>query len=131
MTVAGGLLTELVLCGLAVVLALVVPAKHRSLASGGASMALGVAGVLTGASAMTAPVPVGLTLGLGMPGTDLGPMILAPTPLGGLFGIVVGAVGAVAALYGIGYAHGPAASRTGWSAYAVFLAARPSSRSHL
>ena len=122
MTVAGGLVTQLVLCGLAVVLALVVPGRHRSLASGAASMALCVAGVLTGVSAMAAPVPVGLTVGLGLPGTDLGPMILAPTPLGGLFGIVVGAVGAVAALYGIGYAHGPAASRTGWSAYAVFLA---------
>jgi formate hydrogenlyase subunit 3/multisubunit Na+/H+ antiporter MnhD subunit len=35
--------------------------------------------------------------------------------------VVVGAVGAVAALYGIGYAHGAAASRTGWSAFAVFL----------
>lgn len=120
MTVAGGLLTELVLCALAVVLAVVTPAKHRSLTAGGASLALGVAGVMTGAAAMAAPVPVGLTLPLGDLGV-LGPLIVAPTPLGGFFSILVGAVGGLAALYGIGYAHGPAASRTGWSAFSVFL----------
>lgn len=121
MTVSGGLVTELVLCGLAVLLAVVVPKPHRSLASGAASMALGIAGVLTGVVAMAAPATTGLMLQLPLPGAAVSPLLLAPTPLGGLFSVVVGAVGAVAALYGIGYAHGPAASRTGWSAYAVFL----------
>ncbi len=33
---------------------------------------------------------------------------------------LAGVVVALAALFGIGYAHGPAASRTGWTAFAVF-----------
>ena len=37
--------------------------------------------------------------------------------------VVAGLVGAVAALYGIGYVQGPAASRTSWSAMALFLLA--------
>ena len=36
----------------------------------------------------------------------LGPLVLAPDPLGGLFLALAGAVGALAALFGIGYAHG-------------------------
>ena len=47
--------------------------------------------------------------------------MLAPDQLGGVFLALAGAVGAVAALYGIGYATGAAASRTGWAAFAVFL----------
>ena len=122
MTAVGGLLTAFTLTALAVVLAIVVPARQRSLASGGASLGVGVAGILTGVAAITSSptavvvIPVALPAGIG-----IDPLLLSPTPLGGVFCVVVGGVGAVAALYGMGYAHGPAASRTGWSAFAVFL----------
>lgn len=122
MTAVGGLVTALMLTGLAIVLAFVVPARYRSLASGGASMGIGIAGVLTGVAAMASVPTAVLVIPISIPGgLGIDPLLLSPTPLGGVFCIVVGAVGAVAALYGIGYAHGPAASRTGWSAFAVFL----------
>ncbi len=122
MTAVGGLLTVLMLTGIALVLALVTPDRHRSLASGGTSMGIGIAGIFTGIAAITSPPKVALVIPIAVPGgLGLDPLVLSPTPLGGVFCIVVGAVGAVAALYGIGYAHGPAASRTGWSAFALFL----------
>ena len=40
--------------------------------------------------------------------------------LGALVAVLAGSVCAVAALFGIGYAHGAAASRTGWTAFVVF-----------
>jgi formate hydrogenlyase subunit 3/multisubunit Na+/H+ antiporter MnhD subunit len=52
---------------------------------------------------------------------SFGPLLLSPTPLGGFFMLVIGGVGAVAAVYAIGYVHGPSASRTSWIALAVFL----------
>ena len=122
MTAVGGLVTVMTLTGLAVVLAFVVPQRYRSLASGGASMGIGIAGIFTGIAAMTSVPKAVLVIPIAIPGgLGLDPLLLSPTPLGGVFCVVVGAVGAVAALYGIGYAHGPAASRTGWSAFAVFL----------
>src|SRR5664279_751670 len=56
-------------------------------------------------------------------GASTTPVVLAPDRLGGFFMIVAGAVGAVCALYGIGYVQGAAASRTSWSAMAVFVLA--------
>ncbi len=49
------------------------------------------------------------------------PVVLSPTPLGGFFMVVAGTVGAVAAVYAIGYVHGPSASTTSWAALATFL----------
>ena len=122
MTAVGGLVTVLTLTALAVLLAFVTPGRYRSLASGGASLGIGIAGIFTGVAAMTTVPTAVLVIPIAIPGgLGLDPLLLSPTPLGGVFCVVVGAVGAVAALYGIGYAHGPAASRTGWSAFAVFL----------
>jgi formate hydrogenlyase subunit 3/multisubunit Na+/H+ antiporter MnhD subunit len=116
-----GLLAQLALAILAVVAALVAPPRRRSLAPGSAAVLLGLAGAVTGAAAMSGGagairLPVALPL---LP--SLSPLVLAPDRLGGLFMLVAGAVAAVAALFAIGYASGPVASRTGWSAFAVFL----------
>ena len=51
---------------------------------------------------------------------------MAPDALGALFLVVVSAVALVAAVFGIGYAEGAAASRTGWLAF-VAVRARVSS----
>lgn len=106
---------------LALLLPWVVPARFRSAVGGAASALLGLAGVVAGALAVAGPggvlvVPLALA---GFGGLDA--LTFAPTPLGGVFMIVAGGVGALAAVFGIGYAHGPAASRTAWSAYALFL----------
>ena len=50
----------------------------------------------------------------------LDPLLLAPDALGGVFLLLAGCVVAVTAVYGIGYASGAAASRSGWAAFAVF-----------
>ena len=85
-------------------------------------MGIGIAGVFTGIAGITSVPQAVLVVPIAIPGgLGIDPLLLSPTPLGGVFCVVVGAVGAIAALYGIGYAHGPAASRTGWSAFAVFL----------
>ncbi len=119
-----GLLAQLVLAALAVVAAVAVPrARARTAVAGPLIALLGVAGVVTGLAAMgaapgavvTIDVPVSLPLA-----TPLEPLALGPDPLGGVFVALAGAVVALAALFGIGYAHGPAASRTGWAAFAVF-----------
>lgn len=106
---------------LAIVVPWVTPARVRSAASGAASAVFGLAGCWVGVQALVGTgagvaVPIALPDGLG-----LAPITFAPSPLGGVFMIVAGAVGACAALFGIGYAHGAAASRTAWSAYAVFV----------
>lgn len=116
-----GLIAQLALAAVAVVAAVVTPPGRRSLAAGAATVLLALAGAATGAAAMTGGtgairLPVALPL---LPSLD--PLMLAPDRLGGLFMLVAGAVGAVAALFAIGYAAGPVASRTGWSAFAVFL----------
>lgn len=124
-----GLIAQLILAAVAVVLAVVVPARARSVVAGTACAALGTAGAVTGVAALTAGASTlvtgtvtGLVIPLALPTNDiLVPPTLAPTPLGGLFLLVAGAVGALAAIYGIGYAHGPSASRTGWAAFALFL----------
>ena len=60
-------------------------------------------------------VPIALPLQ-----APLDPLLLAPDELGGVFLLVAGSVVAITAVYGIGYASGPAASRSGWAAFAVF-----------
>ena len=57
-----------------------------------------------------------LPLPLALP---LEPLVLAPDRLGGLFMALAGVVVSLAALFGIGYASGPAASRTGWTSTAA------------
>ncbi|MBF4766247.1 hydrogenase 4 subunit B [Nocardioides agariphilus] len=111
--------TQLVLVLAGVVAAIAAPPRLRSLLAGVLSALLGLAGVLTGAWALAGrhgvvELPTALSLG---------PVTLDPTPLGGFFMVVAGAVGAVAAVFAIGYASGPAASRTSWVALAVFLGA--------
>lgn len=115
-----GLVAQLALALLGVAAAVSAPTPLRPLLSGGATLLLGLAGVGTGALALsghTGIVSAPLTVGLGLDAE----VTLAPDRLGGLFMVLAGAVGAVAALYSIGYARGPAGSRTGCSAFAVFL----------
>lgn len=83
-------------------------------------MLLAAAGAGTGGLALsggTGSLVLPLPVGLGLPAE----LALAPGRLGGLFMTVAGAVGLVAALFGIGYARGPSASRTGLAAFALFL----------
>lgn len=97
--------------------ALAAPDRARNpLAAAGCALVAG-AGVLTGALAMAGHTG-SLRLPTALPWS--GPL-LAPDRLGGLFMLLVAAVGLVVALYAAGYAHGPAASRTAWSALALFL----------
>ena len=82
MTAFGGLLTVLTLTGIAVVLALVTPARYRSLASGGASMGIGIAGIFTGVSAITTPPKVALVIPIAVPGgLGLDPLAVSYTHL--------------------------------------------------
>ena len=87
--------------------------------AGVCAAAVGLAGAATGVLVLAGErgrVELPTTLPLG----DLG---LDPSPLGGFFMLVAGAVGAVAAVYAIGYAEGPASSRTCWASLPVFLGA--------
>jgi formate hydrogenlyase subunit 3/multisubunit Na+/H+ antiporter MnhD subunit len=119
--VNGGLLVQLMLGALAVVAAVAVPSRFRNVVAGALICTGGVAAALTGSAALlgatgTGPqVPIALPLAL-----PFDPLVLAPDALGGLFMAIAGVVVALAALFGIGYAHGAAASRTGWTAFAVF-----------
>lgn len=120
--VEAGLAAQLALLALAVACAMTRSERPRSVLAGAAGVALGLAGAVTGAAAMLgATGSLQLPIALPLVG-PLSPLILAPTPLGGVFLLVAGVVGALAALYGIGYASGAVASRTGWAAFAVFLA---------
>ena len=122
-----GLVAQLVLAVAAAIVALSAPPALRSALAGVVSAAVGVAGAVTGVLVLAGwqgrvDLPTSLPLG------DVG---LDPSPLGGFFMVVAGAVGAVAAVYAIGYAEGPAASRTAWASLPVFLrgdAARPGGR---
>ena len=112
---------QLALSGVAALLAVAVPARWRSVAAGSAVAVQGAAGVVAGA------VVLGGGSGLvelapgGLPLVSLGSLSLAPDALGALFLLVVSAVALVAAVFGIGYAEGAAASRSGWVAFAVFV----------
>jgi formate hydrogenlyase subunit 3/multisubunit Na+/H+ antiporter MnhD subunit len=117
-----GMGVQLGLAALAVLLAAAAPDRLRSALAGSAVAALGVAGVATGVAAMRAGAPAsGMQVPVALPlDAPLEPLTVAPDPLGGVFLALAGAVVAVTAVYGIGYAAGAAASRTGWAAFAVF-----------
>lgn len=113
----GSLSAQLVLALVALVAATATRSdRTRNVLTGAGLMLLGVSGVASG----------GLALGGATEGSELstalGGVTLSwgPTPLGGLFTLIAGAVTVLAALYGIGYAHGVVASRTAWSALVVF-----------
>ncbi len=120
--VEAGLLSQVGLLAVAALCALVPHPRLRTQLSGSACVGLGLAGVVTGGAAMSGGTgSIQVSLALPLTG-GLDPLALSPSPLGGVFTVVAGAVGALAAIYGIGYASGAAASRTGWLAFAVFLA---------
>lgn len=113
-----GLAALLPTTGLAMLTALA-PARWRSAAAGTASAVLGLFAALAGVAALTGGTGrIALTTGLP---EQVGALVLAPSRLGGLFMVVAGLVGALAAWFGIGYAHGSAAGRTQWAAYPLFL----------
>ncbi len=115
--VEAGLVAQLVLATAGVVAATALPARSRNVGAGAAIVGLGLAGVVTGAIAwaggsgalrIRTPLPISA-------------LEIAPDRLGGVFLVLVGGVAATAALYAISYAHGAAASRTGWTAFALFV----------
>ena len=112
-----GLWAQLVLALATVSIAVLARPALRARLAGSAAAALGVAGAVTGVIALTGGQGR-LVIPLALP---VDPVVLSPTPLGGFFMVVAGAVGAVAAVYAIGYVHGPSASSTSWAAFATFL----------
>ena len=120
--VTAGLLAQLAAAFLTV--GAVMAAKrpsHRSRAGAIGSALVGLAAAVTGLAAMSGAIG-SISIPISIPlGAPLDPLTLAPGRLGGVFMTVAGAVGALAAVYGAGYARGAAASRTGWSAFAFFL----------
>ena len=70
--------------------------------------AAGVAAAVTGTAALLGVVGTDLRIPVALPlAAPFEPLLLAPDRLGGLFMALAGAVVALAALFGIGYAHGP------------------------
>lgn len=117
--VSVGLVAQLVLAALAVLAGLAIGRpRARSVTAGVLCIGVGLAGSVTGLGALFGPSGA---IGFRLPVPGLGDVLFQPSPLGGLFVLVAGAVGAVSALFGIGYAHGPAASRTAWTALALFM----------
>lgn len=116
-SVSAGLLASLVLGGLAVLGAVVVPARWRSLVAGVLTAVACSAGAVTGGLAM-AGAHGSLTIPVVLEAT---PIVFAPDRLGGLFMLLASVVGALVALYGIAYTRGPSASRTSWASLASFL----------
>ncbi len=114
--VVAGLAAEGALAVVALLAALL-PGRRRNLLAGTACAALAAAGAVTGALALAGGTGV-VRIPTALP---LPPLTLAPDALGGLFILVAGAVGVLASVYAIGYAHGASASRTQWAALAVFL----------
>ncbi|MGV9712163.1 proton-conducting transporter transmembrane domain-containing protein [Gordonia sp. NPDC003424] len=104
---------------LAVVAACVSPTTtRRSVTAGGLCVLAAVLGTLAGGLAMAGST-ARLTLPTALPGMQL---VVDPDRLGGFFLLLVSAVAVLAAWTGAATEHGPAASRTGWSAFAVFVA---------
>jgi len=118
--VAGGIYTQVSLTVLAVLASVLVPPAHRARVAGMTVAAVGVAGAVTGALALAGGHAGSIEIPMSLP---FDPVVLAPDALGGFFMLVAGCVGAVAAVFAIGYVHGPSASRTAWSALAAFLLA--------
>lgn len=106
------------LAGLGVLVALVAPGRVRPMLVGTVTVLIGTAGIVAGAGALAnASVSVRIGWLLPLSGTDL-----AVDALSGWFMVVIGAVVAVASLYGIGYSrHGHASTaRLTWVALPVF-----------
>ena len=114
-----GLRLQVALALVAMVAGLLAPAPHRSRLTGAVTAATATVGLVTGIAAMAGTTGA-LTLPASLP---LGELVFAPDRLGGLFMAVAGGVGMLASVFGIGYAHGPAASATAWTAFAAFLPA--------
>lgn len=112
-----GLLAQQGLGGLAAALAVLTPDRARSRVGGVACAAVALAGAVTGGLALSG-ARGGLVMPTALAGVDL---TLRPDRLGGLFILVVSVIGLLVSVYGLGYAVGPAASRTAWGALAVFL----------
>lgn len=102
--VGTALVAALAVGGLAAVAALVVPTAARAGVAGTGSAAAGVLGAVAGVAAVS-----GATWSVALPQLlPLTGIVLTVDPLGGVFLAVGGAVAAVTAVYGIGYAR-PAA----------------------
>jgi formate hydrogenlyase subunit 3/multisubunit Na+/H+ antiporter MnhD subunit len=114
-----GLLSQFGLGVLAVALAVITPDDVRSRFGGVTCAAVALAGVVTGGFAL-AGARGELVIATVLPGM---PLTLGPDRLGGLFILVASVVGLLVSVYGLGYATGPAASRTAWASLAVFLLA--------
>ncbi|MBA3019572.1 proton-conducting transporter membrane subunit [Propionicimonas sp.] len=105
----------------AIVMAIVLTGRVRNVIAGLAVLATGVAAALTGLATLLGYSGTGLAIPVALPLVgDLDALVLAPDRLGGFFMLLAGLVIAASALFGIGYAHGPAASRTGWTGFAAF-----------
>jgi hydrogenase-4 component B len=122
--VTAGLAVQGVFVGVAVALAMLAPARWRSVLAGSACALLGAAGAATGALALSGrrgalEIPTVLSQAGEVPGLD--PLRLAPDRLGGAFLVLAGAVGVLVSIYGIGYARQEVASRSAWAALAAFL----------
>lgn len=119
--VAVGLVAQVAFAVLAILGAWATAGKTRNVLAGSSVAASGVAALVTGIAAVLGnggeALIVRLVLPL-VPGVDA--IAFAPDPLGGVFVALAGGVLAVSALFGIGYALGPAASRTAWTAFAAF-----------
>ena len=106
-----GLRLQVALALVAMVAGLLAPAPHRSRLTGAVTAVTATVGLVTGIAAMAGTTGA-LTLPASLP---LGELVFAPDRLGGLFMAVAGGVGMLASVFGIGYAHGPAASATAWT----------------
>lgn len=112
-----GLRLHLALAAAGVLVALAAAPERRARWAGSLAATAAAAGLVTGLAAM-AGTEGRLTLSTALP---LAPLTLAPDRLGGLFMAIAGGVGLLAALFGIGYAHGPSSSATSWAAFVAFL----------
>lgn len=105
---------------IAVLAAVVLRHRARNVVAGLAVAASGLAAATAGLAALLGLAGSGLWLPVALPGMTVDPLVLAPDRLGGFFMVLAGLVIAMSSLFGIGYAHGAAASRTGWTGFALF-----------
>jgi hydrogenase-4 component B len=113
-----GLIAQLAVVVAGLAAAALLPSRRRSLGAGVAGVLLGAAGCVTGAATWSGGHGR-VTLATALPGVA---PTFAPDRLGGAFLVLASVVGALCALWGISGAGGAAASRTGWSAFVLFLA---------
>jgi formate hydrogenlyase subunit 3/multisubunit Na+/H+ antiporter MnhD subunit len=119
--VDAGLLGQLGFAAVAVVAAVLLTGRARNVFAGMAVMGSGISAIVAGGAALLGLPGAGLQVPVALPlVAGLDPLVLAPDRLGGFFMALAGVVITLSALFGIGYAHGPAASRTGWTAFAAF-----------